>query len=122
MLQDPEFKLENPPPACSAMGSGYACASGGIEVAVSSQEAGFTSGGGFSTYTAMPSYQKEVVDTYLTKMSSELPPASYFNATNRAYPDVAAMGNNFLIYMKSYGGWSPVGVAALVPPTGLQPP
>merc|ERR1712048_1043261 len=117
MLQNPEFKLENPPPACSAMGTGYACASGGIEVAVSSQEAGFTSGGGFSTYTAMPSYQKEVVDTYLVTMASDLPPASYFNRTNRAYPDVAAMGNNFLIYMKSFGGWSPVGGTSAATPT-----
>merc|ERR1719267_428477 len=33
MLQNPKFDLENPPPACSAMGTTYACASGGLEVA-----------------------------------------------------------------------------------------
>eukprot|EP00930_Biecheleria_cincta_P084302 TRINITY_DN73793_c0_g1_i1.p1 TRINITY_DN73793_c0_g1~~TRINITY_DN73793_c0_g1_i1.p1 ORF type:complete len:458 (+),score=82.15 TRINITY_DN73793_c0_g1_i1:34-1374(+) len=41
MLENPQFDLPSPPPACSSM-VGYACASGGREVAVSSQKAGFT--------------------------------------------------------------------------------
>merc|ERR1712100_793600 len=45
ILQNPKFELENPPPACSAMGATYACASGGTEIAVTSSGAGFTSGG-----------------------------------------------------------------------------
>merc|ERR1719163_336333 len=65
MLQDPKFSLKSPPAACSSQGSRSACASGGTEVAVSSQEAGFTSGGGFSTYTPMPAYQKAAVNAYL---------------------------------------------------------
>lgn len=117
MLQDPEFKLQNPPPACKALGTGYACASGGTEVAVSAERAGFTSGGGFSTYSPMPSYQKEAVSKYLAKQSSKLPPASYFNRSNRAFPDVAAMGNNFLIYMADLGGWSAVGGTSAATPT-----
>lgn len=116
MLQDPKFSLKSPPPACSAMGAGYACASGGIEVAVSVQQAGFTSGGGFSTYTAMPKYQKAAVAAYL-KEETKLPPASYFNRSNRGFPDVSAMGNNFLIYMQSEGGWSPVGGTSASTPT-----
>lgn len=117
MLQDPKFNLASPPPACSAMGTGYACASGGLEVAVSSQVAGFTSGGGFSTYTPMPSYQKDAVEHYLVEEASSLPPASYFNSSKRGYPDIAAMGNNFLIYMESMGGWSPVGGTSAATPT-----
>jgi len=117
MLDDPKFELASPPPACSAMGTGYACASGGTEVAVSVTAAGFTSGGGFSTYTPMPSYQKVAVDHYLTEEASNLPPATYFNRSHRAYPDVAAMGNNFLIYMESYGGWSSVGGTSASTPT-----
>merc|ERR1711934_17351 len=57
-FSDPQYDLSIDPQACTALGATYKCASGGTEVAVSSQVAGFTSGGGFSTYTAMPSYQK----------------------------------------------------------------
>merc|ERR1719265_2875707 len=62
MLSNPEFNLKNPPPACKA--SGGQCASGGTEVAVSVNGAGFTSGGGFSTYVPQPSYQKAAVEAY----------------------------------------------------------
>jgi tripeptidyl-peptidase-1 len=117
MLQNPKFDLESPPVACSSLGSTYACASGGLEVAVSAAAAGFTSGGGFSTYSTMPSYQKTAVAHYLTEEAKNLPPASYFNSTHRAYPDVSAMGNNFLIYMESMGGWSPVGGTSAATPT-----
>jgi tripeptidyl-peptidase-1 len=61
MLQDPKYELKKAPAACSALGTSYKCASGGLEVAVSSSAAGFTSGGGFSTYSTMPSYQKAAV-------------------------------------------------------------
>jgi len=117
MLQNPKFELKNPPPACSAMGATYACASGGTEIAVTSSGAGFTSGGGFSTYTNMPSYQKAAVSHYLTEEASKLPPATYFNRSHRAYPDISAMGNNFLVYMQSFGGWSPVGGTSAATPT-----
>jgi tripeptidyl-peptidase-1 len=112
MLSDTVYDLSSPPPACSALPDSK-CASGGIEVAVSWQEAGFTSGGGFSTYTAMPSYQTAVVRSYL-ESGTELPPSTYFNRSNRAYPDIAAMGNNFLVYMD---GWSPVGGTSASSPT-----
>jgi tripeptidyl-peptidase-1 len=117
MLQDPQFELQKPPSACSSLGAGYKCASGGTEVSVSAQKAGFTSGGGFSTYTEMPAYQKTAVDEYLSTQASKLPPSSYFNSKNRAYPDVSAMGNNFLIYMASEGGWQPVGGTSASSPT-----
>jgi tripeptidyl-peptidase-1 len=93
------------------------CASGGVEVAVSAGEAGFTSGGGFSTYTPMPAYQKKVVAGYLSEEAASLPPQSYFNSTNRAYPDIAAMGTGFLIYMQTVGGWSTVGGTSASTPT-----
>lgn len=117
MLTNPKFDLESPPPACSAMGAGFACASGGTEVAVSLTAARFTSGGGFSTYTAMPAYQKMAVEHYLTEEASKLPPSTYFNQSKRAYPDVASMGNNFLIYMSSNGGWTTTGGTSASTPT-----
>merc|ERR1719387_2206778 len=114
MLSNPVFSLKNPPPVCTS--GQFQCASGGTEVAVSVNAAGFTSGGGFSTYAPMPSYQKTVVDGYL-KSGVKLPPQSYYNNTHRAYPDIAAMGNNFLIYMQQFGGWTGVGGTSASTPT-----
>merc|ERR1711862_1008453 len=65
MLEDAKFDLPSAPTAPCGAVSGGKCASGGTEVAVSVQVAGFTSGGGFSTYTPMPSYQQSAVEAYL---------------------------------------------------------
>merc|ERR1739848_12493 len=99
-FSEPEYKLDINPTACTALGSSFKCASGGTEVAVSQPVAGFTSGGGFSTYTPRPSYQQSAVEGYL-KSGVTLPPSSYFNSSNRGYPDVAAAGNNFAVYLNS---------------------
>jgi len=115
-FQTPEYKLDVTPTACTALGSSYKCASGGLEEAVSSQVAGFTSGGGFSTYTPRPSYQKAAVEGYLSS-GVALPPSSYYNSSNRAYPDVAALGNGFAVYLDSYGGWTTVGGTSASSPT-----
>jgi len=115
-FSEPKYDLSINPEACTALGATYKCASGGTEVAVSSQVAGFTSGGGFSTYTPMPSYQKDAVTAYLGS-GVDLPPATYFNSSNRAYPDVAAMGNNFAVYLDLYGGWTTVGGTSASSPT-----
>jgi len=48
------------------------------------------SGGGFSIQFEAPDYQKDVVAEYLKK--DGMPPSSGFNAKNRAYPDMAAVG------------------------------
>lgn len=116
MLQDPKYNLAKTPEACTALGNTFKCASGGTEVAVSSEIAGFTSGGGFSTYTPMPAYQKSAVQEFLS-MSQELPPSSYFNRSNRGYPDVSAMGSNYAVYVSSYGGWTTVGGTSASSPT-----
>jgi tripeptidyl-peptidase-1 len=47
------------------------------------------SGGGFSTFLPRPSYQQKAVNRYLTSFKSQLPSSSYYNSTNRAFPDVA---------------------------------
>jgi len=65
----------------------------------------------------MPEYQQAAVNAYLNEEAKELPPSSYFKRTNRAYPDVSAMGNNFLIYMQAMGGWSLVGGTSASSPT-----
>ena len=50
----------------------------------------YGSGGGFSIQFPAPAHQQAAVSGYL-KMKG-MPPAASFNASNRAYPDVAAVG------------------------------
>jgi len=96
-FNDPEFKLASPPPICNGA---YSCVSGGTEVAVSFQHANFASGGGFSSYAPQPDYQTDAVSGYL-KSGVALPPAGYYNASNRGYPDISAVGSDVLIYQGS---------------------
>jgi len=87
--------LTTQPKICTQYG--VPCAASGVEVAVSYDVADFTSGGGFSEVAAQPTYQSAAVKGYLTS-GVALPPAAYYNASNRAHPDVAALGNFNLIY------------------------
>jgi tripeptidyl-peptidase-1 len=96
--------LNNPPPICAS--SGYACVSSGSEQAVSYAISGFASGGGFSDIAAQPAYQTQAVNAYL-QSGVALPSAGYFNASGRAFPDVAAIGHNLLIVLS--GAAQPVG-------------
>ena len=48
------------------------------------------SGGGFDIQFAAPDYQKNTVSKYLSSTSG-LPPASSFNASGKAYPDLSAV-------------------------------
>ncbi|XP_004642106.1 tripeptidyl-peptidase 1 [Octodon degus] len=56
----------------------------------------YISGGGFSNEFPQPSYQKEAVTQFL-KSTHRLPPSSYFNASGRAYPDVAALSDGYWV-------------------------
>jgi len=49
------------------------------------------SGGGFDIQFGAPDYQKDTVSKYLSSTSG-LPPASSFNASGKAYPDLSAVG------------------------------
>jgi tripeptidyl-peptidase-1 len=94
-------KLPNPPAGCKKQN----CASAGTEVAVSFDQAGFASGGGFSWVAAQPSYQTQAVGSYLSS-GITLPPAAMYNAKGRGYPDVAAFGSQVL---EEESGIQPVG-------------
>ncbi|OAA63076.1 alkaline serine protease AorO [Cordyceps fumosorosea ARSEF 2679] len=61
----------------------------GPEVAVTS----YGSGGGFSNIFDAPPWQKNAVSTYLTQHDPKVPEA-YFNKAGRAFPDIAAVGDN----------------------------
>lgn len=63
-----------------------------------SPEAAWTDGGGgFSTIFGRPAYQNTTVATWLTTDTTHTAVASYFNASGRAYPDVAAQATDFVI-------------------------
>jgi tripeptidyl-peptidase-1 len=59
-----------------------------------------TSGGGFSNLYRTPSWQKSHVAGYLVQTT---PPvgtgSSPFNASGRGYPDISAIGNNYLVVL-----------------------
>ena len=66
------------------------------EVACTSDGGGLiTSGGGFSNKWPTPSYQATAVAGFLRSGAGALPPASLFNASGRAYPDVALLAHNY---------------------------
>jgi subtilase family serine protease len=89
-------------PVCAS----YVCGLAGTEAAVSYDVSGFTSGGGFSNYAPLQDYQKDAVNAYF-KSGVTLPASSYYNASGRGYPDVAALGHNYIIYAS--GSNQPVG-------------
>ena len=79
----------------------HSCASGGTEVpAMAGSSSQFTSGGGFSNYSAnkAPSYQLEAIATWMK--SGALKPAGkpFFKPENRGYPDVSAIGDSYIIF------------------------
>ncbi|XP_069008365.1 tripeptidyl-peptidase 1 [Embiotoca jacksoni] len=57
----------------------------------------YISGGGFSNVFKMPDYQASAVEGYLKTVAATLPPQSYFNTSGRAYPDMAALSDNYWV-------------------------
>ncbi|KAH9055580.1 tripeptidyl peptidase A [Lactarius vividus] len=60
------------------------------------------SGGGFSNYFARPSYQDGAVRNYLSKLGNKY--SGLYNSRGRAYPDVSAQSDNFLIFWQGRPG------------------
>ena len=73
----------------------------GATTGVPETSASFSSGG-FSNIFGTASYQENVVSAYLTKLGSTN--AGLFNPSGRAFPDVAAMGENVEIAFQQEGG------------------
>lgn len=57
----------------------------------------YISGGGFSNVFKMPDYQVSAVNGYLKSVASALPPQSYYSPSGRAYPDIAALSDNYWV-------------------------
>ncbi|GJJ07192.1 hypothetical protein Clacol_001392 [Clathrus columnatus] len=67
----------------------------GATVKTNPEQATSFSGGGFSNYFAQPSYQASAVLAFLTELGTTN--QGLFNASSRAYPDVAAQGQSFQV-------------------------
>uniref|UniRef100_UPI0037E8CB18 tripeptidyl-peptidase 1 n=1 Tax=Semicossyphus pulcher TaxID=241346 RepID=UPI0037E8CB18 len=57
----------------------------------------YISGGGFSNVFKMPDYQAGAVEAYIKTVGATLPPQSYYNTSGRAYPDMAALSDNYWV-------------------------
>ena len=64
------------------------------EVAAYDSRNGFSSGGGYSNYFETPDYQKEAVSNYTAGLGTQY--QGLYNASGRAYPDVAAQGQSYV--------------------------
>lgn len=67
----------------------------GPEVVAFDPRNGYASGGGFSNYFTTPSYQKAVVEKYITGLKGKFD--GYYNKTGRGYPDIAASSVAFVV-------------------------
>ncbi|XP_068122553.1 tripeptidyl-peptidase 1 [Hyperolius riggenbachi] len=61
----------------------------------------YISGGGFSNVFPMPSYQVSTVSQFLNA-TAKLPPENYYNRSGRAYPDVAALSDNYWVVINRF--------------------
>jgi len=86
------------PPICTNTGQ-YQCpcsTSMNEKIALNNNTAEFDTGGGFSFIFPQPSYQTQAVTDYI-KSGVTLPPPNVWNANNRGYPDIAAVGENLCV-------------------------
>lgn len=96
-----EVPASSPVTAPICRSPGISCARGDVltEEVCTYPTSLITTGGGFSSYTTQPSYQSIAVAGYFAQ-KVPLPPSSMYNKANRAFPDVAALGHNYLIYLQ----------------------
>lgn len=77
-------------PYVTSLGGTYVNAQG-VEVNVD------FSSGGFSNYFARPSFQDAAINTYLQQPSVRAL-SQWFNASGRAFPDIATVSTNFVVF------------------------
>lgn len=108
---NPQFPVSSP--YVLAVGATQGPESSNPEIACSSDTGGvITTGGGFSDFYPMPSYQYSAVrDGYLAGLKS-LPtnsaPVAGYSSTGRGYPDISALGYEYLLLigkLKFYSVW-----------------
>jgi len=81
---------------------GYAPDYNTSELVCESTSAYITSGGGFSTYSAQPSWQASQVASYFTNAAAAgTTPAAGYNSKGRGYPDVSFLGVWYQIWLEN---------------------
>ena len=71
---------------------------GDSEIACQSQLGGvITTGGGFSTYFATPSWQVNATSYYFKSLSESDKPSKGYNENGRGYPDIAFIGVEYQV-------------------------
>lgn len=107
---NPIFPASNP--QVTAVGSTMGPESFNLESACQADKGGVTtSGGGFSYYYNLPSWQTKVVSTYLQSNS----PNGLYNSNGRGIPDVSLLGYNYDVYVggnPTFGGGTSASAAA----------
>lgn len=88
-------------PICSGKGEqSCTCPKASYEVFCSLDNYGeFDGGGGFSYFTERPSWQEDVVSSYLNS-SIPLPSPAKYPGKGRGYPDVSAVGGNIAVIVQ----------------------
>jgi len=87
----------NPPPVCTQPQYFCQCSTSTNEqIALSTDSAGFDTGGGFSQFSPMQWYQQTAVSAYLSS-GVTLPLSYLYNPNNRAFPDIGAVGEDFCL-------------------------
>jgi len=86
---------DDQPPVCTDYNT-YQCTcstSTNEQPALQTNTAGFDTGGGFSWFSPMPSYQQAAVADYIAS-GVALPAQNLWNQNNRGFPDISAVGEN----------------------------
>ncbi|KAJ1435895.1 peptidase S8/S53 domain-containing protein [Ochromonadaceae sp. CCMP2298] len=88
-------------PYVTAVGASMGPQAGTPEIACQSQLGGvITTGGGFSTYFAQPSWQTSLVSAYFANLPSSKIPTTGYNIKGRAYPDVSMLGVQYEVVVQ----------------------
>jgi len=106
-IRDVTYLLEGAPIACR-LEERFCVSEGFEENAVSNAFSGFASGGGFSNVAPTPSFQLSNVKGYFSTAQGQAVPKGYYNGTGRGYPDIAAVGETWIMIVTG-GQSSPVG-------------
>ncbi|KAF5019590.1 hypothetical protein F66182_8400 [Fusarium sp. NRRL 66182] len=75
---------------------------GGVIAGLNPPEGADFSGGGFSQYFAREKWQDASVDSYVKALGGHL--GGYYNASNRAVPDISVVANNYITRVRGSSG------------------
>ncbi|PRP86479.1 hypothetical protein PROFUN_05261 [Planoprotostelium fungivorum] len=86
-------------PVCAENFAGFEFPCNDVGETTSSTSSGsrISSGGGYSIIFPRPSYQRAAVNNYNQYITDI--PTSFYNTTGRVYPDISAIGHNFVVIL-----------------------